>query len=248
MQTIGLTAPKHDSVKRCYVFTFESPPIFDCSSATDIPFFSEPSLQATLVSFSKQFLTEASKFFSKPLTEQVFLQRLQHVWRTELIDVIPSKKIAKAKWIPAELYFYASRYELHWSLREVDYIPETTIPPGFLDREGILGEEVLAMEDGGEESSAHGVILGEMGALDSEAIPLSSRFTREELAQRAKERKKIRQARLRVALAQLKAERLAERYFRKYGDFEEVDDSGSELSDWEEEPLSLKDALAEEEK
>jgi hypothetical protein len=193
------------------------------------------------------FYRVRASIFPKNLTEEVFLQRLQHSWSTDLVEVNASKGVARAIWIPAEVYFYTNRYELHWQLRGVEYIPETTIPPGFLDREGLFGEEMVSIETGGAGHPTDGIIIGEMGTLDSEAIPLSSRFTREELAQRAKERKKIRQARLRVALAQLKAERLAERYFRKYGDFEEVDDSGSELSDWEEKSFSLRDALAEEE-
>jgi hypothetical protein len=238
-----LNPPKHDSETRCYVFTFDNPPIFDCSSVTDIPFSVEPALQAKLQGFVSEFLTQAAKYFSKQLQPSVFFQRLQHEWHTDLISLpLPhGREVERAIWIPDRILFYASRYELHWSLRGVDVAPEPTIPPGFLER-GVADEELLELGAEGAPFELPGQ-EAPLGALDADAIPLSSRFTREELERKAMERKRIRQARLRVALAQLKAERLAERYYRKYGEFEDMDDSGSELSG-EEEEITLRDALA----
>lgn len=205
----------------------------------------EPTLQAKLYSFLQVFLRESAKYFSKPLQEFIFLQRLAHEWHTDLVDVLADKQVASAIWIPAQILFYPTRYEIHWSLRGVDYVPEPTIPPGFLERGGeIVSDELL---EEGTSMAASNELPGqaeEGGALDAEAIPLSSRFTNPERLQRAQERKRIRQARLRVALAQLKAERLAERYYRKYGDFEEIDDSDSELSEEEDSATLLRDALA----
>jgi hypothetical protein len=234
--------PKHDTEKRCYVFYFDTPPIFDCSSATDIPFSVEPAIQQQLISFIDVFLKEASKYFSKQLTAPMFMQRLQHIWNTSLIDVDPLKDVASAIWIPAQIHFYAARYEIHWSLRAVTYVPEPSIPPGFLERGDDIGGEVIG--GGPLELPGHGEGEEELGALDAEAIPLSSKYTQEEVVQRAAARKRIRQARLRVALAQLRAERLAERYYRKYGDFEDLDDSNSELSEEEDASELLRAALA----
>jgi hypothetical protein len=157
------------------------------------------------------------------------------------LPAAPGREVERAIWIPDRILFYASRYELHWYLRAVDFVPEPTIPPGFLER-GVADEELVEINTEGAPFELPGQ-EGPLGALDEDAIPLSSRFTREELEKKAMERQRIRQARLRVALAQLKAERLAERYYRKYGDFEDMDDSGSELSGDEEE-ITLRDALA----
>ena len=242
--TFTLNPPKHDSETRCYVFTFDNAPIFDCSSVTDIPFSVEPVLQTKLQSFISEFLTQAAKYFSKQLQTSVFFQRIQHEWHTDLISMPapPGREVERAIWIPDRILFYASRYELHWSLRGVEFVPEPTIPPGFLER-GVADEELFQLGADGAPFELPGQEAPLSGALDADAIPLSSRFTREELEWKAVERKRIRQARLRVALAQLKAERLAERYYRKYGDFEDMDDSGSELSGDEEE-ITLRDALA----
>lgn len=233
--------PKHDAEKRCYVFHFDSPPIFDCSCASDIPFSLEPSAEQQLVSFIDVFLKEAGKYFSKQLTAQMFMQRLQHIWNTSMVDVNPLKDVASAIWIPAQIHFYPARYEIHWSLRAVTYVPEPNIPPGFLERGDDIGGEVI----GGGPLELPGQEAGEeLGSLDADAIPLSTKYTQEEYLQRAAARKRIRQARLRVALAQLRAERLAERYYRKYGDFEDLDDSNSELSEEEDANQLLRAALA----
>jgi hypothetical protein len=233
--------PKHDAEKRCYVFYFDTPPIFDCSSATDIPFSVEPVIQQQLISFIDIFLKEASKYFSKQLTAPMFMQRLQHIWNTSLIDVDPLKDVDSATWIPAQIHFYPARYEIHWSLRAITYVPEPSIPPGFLERGDDIGGEVIG---GPLELPGQGGDEEELGALDAEAIPLSSKYSQEEAVQWAAARKRIRQARLRVALCQLRAERLAERYYRKYGDFEDLDDSNSELSEEEDASELLRTALA----
>lgn len=238
MPPFQLYPPKHDPANRCYIFQFDSPPIFDCSSATDIPFSLEPRLQGELDDFIAVFLTGASKYFSKQLTTPMFLQRVLHIWNTQLVDVNPLKDILSAIWIPAQIHFYPARYEIHWSLRAVTYVPEPSIPPGFLERgDEIEGETLGPLElpgQGGEE----------LASLDAEAIPLSTKFTQEECAMRAAARKRIREARLRVALAQLRAERLAERYYRKYGDFEDLDESGSDLSEEEDAGALLRSALS----
>jgi hypothetical protein len=239
-----LNPPKHNSETRCYVFTIDNAPIFDCSCVTDIPFSVEPALQVRLQNFVSEFLTQAAKYFSKQLQTSVFFQRLHHEWHTEMISLpaVPAgREVERAIWIPDRILFYASRYELHWSLRGVEFVPEPTIPPGFLER-GVADEELFELGANGAPFELPGQ-EAPLGALDADAIPLSSRFTREELERKVAERKRIRQARLRVALAQLKAERLAERYYRKYGEFEDMDDSGSELSG-EEEEITLRDALA----
>jgi hypothetical protein len=206
----------------------------------------DPSLQKKLSEFVQAFLRDSAKYFSKQMSEPVFMQRLTHIWTTDLVDSIPEQEIQRATWIPAQIHFYPHSYEIHWSLRGIDYVPEPTIPPGFLERGGDLASDIVL--DDGNELPGHAFIGGEegVGSLDAEAIPLSSRFTRAERTERAAQRKRIRQARLRMALAQLKAERLAERYYRRYGDFEDLDDSDSELSEEEDGAKLLREALADE--
>ena len=219
-------APKHDTEKRCYIFQFEDAPVIDCSFANIIPFHADTGLQATLDIFVTTFLTHASRFFSKPLEKEVFYHRLSHEWHTDAVDIDPKRSILRATWIPDRIYFYTNRYQLHWYLSDVEMEPEQTIPPGFLEQE-ILAEETSIIQ--GSELPDQDTPFSD--PIEAETIPFSTGHTSIEKAAREKERKRIRQARLRSALARLKAEQLAERYYKKYGTFEGMDDSDSELSE-----------------
>ncbi len=244
-----VSPPKQDAAKRYYEFTFTNAPVIDCSSATLIPFSVDTALQHTLQGIVQAFLRDSAKYFSKQMSETIFYQRLTHRWETEQVEVEAGKEILSASWTPAKLHIYPTQYEIHWSLVRVEYVPEPTIPPGFLERdeEEVATDEWLGIGLGQELEGGADELPGQpLGALDAEAIPLSSRFTKAERSRRAEQRQRIRQARLRAALAQLKAERLADRYYRKYGDFEELDDSGSELSEEEDAAKLLREALADE--
>ena len=223
-----INAPKHDTEKRCYVFQFEDAPVIDCSFVNMIPFHADTDLQAKLDVFVTSFLTHASRFFSKALEKGVFYTRLSHEWHMDHVEIDPKKRILRATWIPDRIYFYTNRYELHWHLlSDIEFEPDATIPPGFLEQD-ILCEEVPTLLEGGELPDQ---FLSE--AIEAETIPFSAQHTSLERIAREKERQRIRQARLRAALSRLKAEQLAERYYRKYGTFEGMDDSDSELSDEE---------------
>jgi hypothetical protein len=77
----------------------------------------------------------------------------------------------------------------------------------------------------------------EVPSEDLSTLPLKPPRSSTEKAERSNARRRIRQARLRVALAKLRAERLAERYYSRYKSFEGLeDDSDSELSSEAEEP------------
>jgi hypothetical protein len=208
---------------------FEDAPSIDCSFINIIPFDTDPDLQAKLDTFVTVFLTHSARFFSKPLEKSVFYSRLSHEWHTEAVDIDPKKRILRATWIPDRIYFYTNRYELHWFLSsDVEIEPDPTIPPGFLEQD-FIGEELPAVQGGMGELPDQLPSLLE--TIEAEAIPFSASHTSEEKAAREKERQRIRQARLRSALARLKAEQLAERYYKRYRTFEGLDDSDSELSE-----------------
>jgi hypothetical protein len=133
----------------------------------------------------------------------------------------------RATWIPARIIFYTSRYELYFTLAELEpVIVSSAIPPGFLDELGVPGEEVY---DIGQETELPELPIAE---ITQEIIPYGE-ITEEEKTKRELARKRIRQARLRASLAQLRAEKLADRYYKRYGNFD-MDSSESELSSEEE--------------
>jgi hypothetical protein len=203
--TFKVLSPKLDSAKNCYTFQFKDAQRF--TETTQDP----TKLRLTeeiLRDFISDFLSQASQYFSKPLDSAVFFQRVAHVWNTSEFDVTtPTPEPVRVCWIPAQILFYTGRYEIHWSLLEME-VDRPKIPPGF------MGELPPGSTD------------------NEELIPFEDPAAAEKI-KRIRERRKIREARLRVVLSKLRAERLAERYFKRYGNFDGVG-SESELSSEEE--------------
>jgi len=202
--TFKVLTPKHDLSKNCYVFQFK-----DAQRFTEVS--RDPSRlrlsEEILRDFVSEFLSQASQYFSKQLDSAVFFQRVAHVWNTSEFDLdTPTPEPVRTCWIPAQILFYTGRYEIHWNLLEME-VEKPKIPPGFTD--GLPG-----LIEGGS------------------TIPFEDPAAAEKV-KRARERRRIREARLRVVLSKLRAERLAARYFKRYGNFDGVD-SESELSSEEE--------------
>lgn len=252
--------PKQDTAKKCYVFPIEDGPVLDCSSTAFIPFQTDTRLQGALRAFSEEFLNAAMRYFSKPLQISVFLQRIHHIWRRDTLEdsvghILSDEPVLRASWIPAEVHFYPTRYEVFWSLVGVQEIP--VILPGFLERgvsgtdigrgleeadileadileADILEAETMVDELPGLPAAPTPAALPPMAqiveAVDGVTIPYKEELTDMEKAKREKARQRVRQARLRAALAKLRAEKLAAAYYVRYNTFEGVEGSDSELS------------------
>lgn len=213
-------SPQYDAVKKCYVFTFKNAPKIE-EITTDPSRLNITEEELTEL-FLRDFLEQASKYFSKALDISAFLKRLTYEWNTEGVEQKEGESF-RATWIPARVVFYTGRYELSLNLVELEN--NTKVPPGFLNDLGVPGEE-LSPEP---ESELPELPIAE---IRGDIIPFGQ-MSSEEKAERELARKRVRQARLRVAVAQLKAETLADRYYKRYGNFD-IEGSESELSSEEE--------------
>jgi hypothetical protein len=214
-----LNTPVLDSTLRAHVFTFKEAPIFSINNENpnSIPDLSNASvlIQEQIEGILHEFLEKAARYFSRPLDLQHFQKRLHHIWKKEdsTTSIQPSPKIHFCfHWIPDRILFYQTKYEIYWNLK--------TIQP-------ILVDDVLHTDT---PSNMAPPVVNET---EGNEIPFREVSPQKEEKKRAK--KVIRHARLRIALAQLRAERLAEKYYRRYGTFEcEEDrsdsDGDSELS------------------
>jgi hypothetical protein len=219
--------PKFEADKKRYIFTFKDAPKIE-ETTTD-----PTKLSITDEDFSNLFVTEflkqASKYFSKALEASAFYRRLVHDYVTEEVDLDTIRQTGesfRATWIPVHIIFYTSRYEIRFSLIELEpIIVSSGIPSGFLDELGVAGEELNEVE----ENELPELPIAE---IQQDAIPFGE-MSLEEKAKRERARKQIRQARLRVNLAQLRAERMADKYYKRYGNFD-MDSSESELTSEEE--------------
>ena len=210
--------PQFDQEKKSYIFKFKNPPKIEevTTNPTKLSITEEDLTEI----FTRDFLTQASKYFSKPLDTEVFYKRVAYTWVTEEVDLtVTGEESFRATWIPAAIVFYTSRYELTFNLVELEPVVVQSIPPGFLDGLGVPGEEIPLIPVETE--------LPELPITEI-TIPFGEMST-DEKDKREAARKKIRQARLRASLARLRAEKMADRYFSRYGNFD-MDGSGSELS------------------
>ena len=218
--------PQFDASKQCYTFTFvNAPRIEETTSDPSKLTLSNENLSDL---FIREFLQQASKYFSKSLDLPLFYKRTTYEWITEEVDflkILEKGENFRAVWIPAKIMFYSTRYEVCFTLVELEPI-SSTIPPGFLDGLDIPGENISLIDLRTE--------LPELPITEitQEIIPYGE-ITEEEKAKREAARKHIRQARLRASLARLRAEKLADRYYRRYGNFE-MDSSESDLTSEEE--------------
>ena len=181
--------PTHNSTKKCHELEIRDGPIFQ--GRIEDPF--EPDLQGVLSQqldeFITEFLSEASRHFSKPLDKGVFIQRIAHSYSTD--EDLSGGPLKSLSWIPARVLFYPTRYEFQWNLAHLERVEA---PPGRLPDKAVAKQPVLTMSE------------------------------------QKRLRKKIRQARLKCALARLHVEQITEKYYKKYGNFDGLSDADSELS------------------
>lgn len=208
--------PQFDSAKKCYTFTFKCAPRIEVTTKDPTKLIV---MQGdTTEQFFKEFLQQASKYFSKSLDLAMFYKRVVYQWITEEVDIPPylgTEETFRATWIPARILFYPTRYEVYFTLVEVEQV-SFRIPPGFLDELGDSNDLKIELPE-------HPIT-----EVLEDSIPYGASSS-EERAKRERARKHIRQARLRASLSRLRAEEIADRYWKRYGNFE-MDGSESELT------------------
>lgn len=212
-----VAAPSFDQSLKGHTFKLQDPPTFSINLNTPdeaIPADLSGNVSANiqLVEFYTEFLKQAARYFSRPLELQQFQKRISHKWERDLSQT-PLQASHNIRfclcWIPVNITFFPTRYEINWSLKSI---------------QPIIADGVLSGSISENQNSSAPPVVCEIAAAD---IPMKQPNQTKEGRVRAK--KIIRHARLRIALAQLRAERLAEKYYKKYGTFE-CSDSNSDDS------------------
>lgn len=214
----NVSPPSLDSATRSYTFELEDPPPFEgpAESPEWILTFEPDSTTATRLKIFVVRLAEViSMYFSKRVDPAAVLSKLVHRWEPAGTYILDSSRPARAVWIPASFIFYINRFELHWCCQSIHQEAQA-------GGAAATGDQPAASQLPDTTTSAP------LREIESTSIP----FEKKDVAHtaRADAREKVRRARLRVAIAKLRAEELAERYYKRYGGFDGVD-SDSELSD-----------------
>jgi hypothetical protein len=180
---------------------------------------------ALITSFLDEFVVKTSKHFATPLRTSTILPRLKHVWTQPTLDL--TDKSYRFEWTPKEMIVKSKEFSLVWT--SVAKETEPVISSDFLK----LAASRSSSPAPAETKDLRTIQLQAQTGLIEHEIPMSldlsdpRMMTLEyENSPHSAEKKRIREARLRAALASLRAERLTEKYYQKYGTPAEDDSSG----------------------
>lgn len=172
-----------------------------------------------------------AKWFATRLRESSILRRLEHEW--VLPSFTPETQWVKAKWSPSSLEITQKSFILHWTIQEFveaapqissRYMPPVSGPPSPSAELETPTTRQITIQRGGDELEQ---------VYD---IPFTNENTAIDFTQQMEDKHKLQEAKLRLALAKLKAQRLKENYYKKYGeDFSSEDEMDSDVSEEEEE-------------
>lgn len=192
------------------------PQYVEAMAPPDAPQIHEEEKVRVIIPFIDIFITKTKSRFASPLITKTVLSRLSHIWLHSEAPSIQEGGWYTCTWTPKEFIVKPRDFVIVW------------VPTDWKASEAQIPSEFLAAETPGHQSPAPELRTIQIqpssndGLIEHE-LPLSdvndSRLmTLEyETSNHTTEKKKVREARLRAALASLKAERLAEKYYQKYG-------------------------------
>jgi hypothetical protein len=212
--------PVYDQALKGHVISFKEPVLFvteleSIDGSTPVDVSGNPVFEGIV----REFLSSSARYFSRPLEYEQFQRRATHTWLAEqgVLFRPASGVIYKVEWQLERVIFYANRYEAIWRMQAVQPVVVAAActaapPPAAIEAETLPSPVPKGVE------------------VETATIPFRTATAEE----REKLKRSIRHARLRIALAQLRAERLAEKYYRRYGSWDgadgEEEGSDSDLS------------------
>lgn len=240
-----ISTPTYNSASSSYTFrlihgtqVMEDKVFFD-ETMKDLPFPAIPADSAVSRSFVEDFLSKTKKYFTNPLTLEKVLRHLRHTASNEIF----SKKEGwfDCRWEPYSFTIKPNDFLLTWQL--VKY-QETiaSIPAEFTASTTPRAQTPNAPEQ--TETQLRNIFIHDslipVGDVPLSDLPPLSFGTEETDPEKEESRRRIREARLKVQLAKLKAQRMEQKYYERYGQpAEESDESSDFSSESEEEELSF---------
>jgi hypothetical protein len=225
---MDILEPVWNSKDKYYSFLLVNAPSWIQVSDTTAP---APNPVTDISGMLTTFIERTAQYFMTPLSWSGLLASLEHIWVgwKEHIDSNPPvdrRPPAQITWRPIEMRVASDAQKLVWTIESTE-VPPLRIPPGFGQPPPVRTVTVVSPE---QEALISDLGMGMLEATDDIPYEDSPDVTSEPV-ERAEQRKKIRQARLRAAMAKLRAERLTEKYLDRYGDLENEDDSPLSSSD-----------------
>jgi hypothetical protein len=195
-----------------------------------------PANQATTNQFVAEFLEKTKKYFTSPLTNERVLRHLRHsTVKTEKEASIKKEGWYKLQWQPFSMTIKTNDFLLSWQITEATEA-EPMIPTEFTNATTPRAQSPVPEQTRNIQIHDSLIPVGDLPL--SDLPPLS--FETEQVDPAHEEMKRrIREARLKVQLAKLKAQRMKHRYFERYGHAVEESEDSSEFSSESEEEEEL---------
>ena len=189
---------------------------------SDTNFFREPNVessefQGTLLNFAEEVSKQGSQWFASPIKSSVFIKKIKNTF-SKIEENINYGNNVEFTWTPSSLEITSRYFNLNWNL-QYENIKEVLIPHNFIN-----------LSDEAEEIEVQDITVQEQNdIIENMEIPFdNSEKELVEVNSRAAFKKELHRFKLKAAIATMKAEKLAEKYFRRYG-IENDDDFGSDI-------------------
>jgi len=165
-----------------------------------------------------------SKWFATRLKESSVLKRLTHIWEDPSPAVSPLLGWFTSMWRPTLVEIGTSGFTLHWQILGFEKA-EPQISSRFLPT---LSEPPSPVPEGATPTDQKDLKqITIQGGNELEAvydIPFTNENTAIDFNEQLRDKESLQEAKLRLALAKLKAQRLTRSYYDKYGEAEEDED------------------------
>lgn len=187
-----------------------------------------PATTAVQSSIVSGFLEVTKKYFTAPLTVEKVLRHLRHSVQDGNLPT--STGWYEITWAPMKMIVKTGDFELVWQITQAtETCPR--IPSEFTEVQTPRAKSPDAPEQQEVRSiQIHDSLIpvGDLPLSDLPPLPFSTEEDVDPIREETK--RKIREARLKVALAKLKAQRMEQTYYEKYGQAPEDSENSSETS------------------
>jgi hypothetical protein len=231
---VGL--PKYNSNPISYTFRIlksshciEQVGFYESGTTLDLP-ANPPATEP----FVTEFLEKTKKYFTSPLTLEKVLRHLRHT--TSMEDLPSTEGWYKFHWEPSSMTIQSNDFLLTWKLAGISEA-DAVIPPEFTASTTPRVQSPAPEQREMRNIQIHDSLIP-VGDLPLSDLPPLSFGTEETDPDREESKRRIREARLKVQLAKLKAQRMEQKYYARYGQTaEDSEDTSDFSSDSEEEEL-----------
>lgn len=188
--------------------------------------------------FLQEFLEKTKKYFTTPLTVEKVLRQLRYI--SDTTNMPKEAGWFEITWSPSMLTVKTGDFALTWEVTETRPV-EPLIPAEFTTTTPRAQSPAVPEQPALRQIQIHDSLIPVGDLPLSDLPPLS--FASEELdPKREESKRRIREARLKLQLAKLKAQRMEQKYYERYGqapgESEESSDYSTE-SEEEEDDLTF---------